>query len=127
MLKKVALVLVLVGCTLATTSTASAETYSQAAYRELFMAYEFAYSGYDVGDAADWYAAYLYAEEGAYYAYVDYFYTGDYYAYWAWQYAERGATWAYYVYAWGDPWDETWALDDLYFAYDYAYMRLYGE
>jgi hypothetical protein len=116
MFKKVALALVLAASILATPTTASADNYS-------YDALNYTYTAYACAEVGEWYDAYYFAEYGAYYAYLDYYYSGDGYAYQAWQDAAEGSTYAYQAYLHGDPMDESTALNALSWAYFYAYER----
>jgi hypothetical protein len=117
MLKKVVLVLLLVGCTLATPTTASAdENYSQEAYNWINLANAFAEAGY-------WYSAYSFAGFGVEYAWEDYQASGDPYAYYAYEWAYFGWIYAYRAYETGDAASASYALSCLENAYEFAFLR----
>jgi hypothetical protein len=121
MLKKATLVLLLVGCTLATPTKASAENYSQEAYTYIKMADYFAGTG-------NWYSAYYFAALGFEYAWDDYLASYDADAYWAAYYADYGSNYAYNAYLYGDTSDKASAVACLDSAYDFAYWRyIYGK
>jgi hypothetical protein len=120
MLTKLATVLLVVGATLATPTTASADdSDSFWAWYYLNWAYNYAYNG-------DWYNAYVYAEYGGTYAGLDYEASGDEDAWRAWHYGYQGYYFAYEAYLYGDPVDEGFALDYLNWAYFWAAARYAG-
>jgi hypothetical protein len=121
MLKKAALVLVLVGCTLATPTKASDAIYSWEAYQYLKAAHESV-------DAGDWYNAYCDAEDGYAFAIVAFEYSGSTYAWEAYYYAYYGAYYAWQAYVNGDLLDKEYADTYLWYAYNYAhYNYFYGD
>jgi hypothetical protein len=121
MLKKAALVLVLVGCTLATPAKASDDIYS-------WWAYQYLKAAHDYVDAGDWYNAYSNAEEGYEFALVASQYPGNRYASDAYIYAYYGAYYAWQAYVNGDLLDKESADTYLWDAYNYAhYNYFYGN
>jgi hypothetical protein len=121
MLKKAALVLVLVGCTLATPATASAASspYAQVAFNYLAAALEYA-------DAGDWYNASFYAEEGSNYAEMDYSDTGSPEAYYAYYYAYYASYYSWLAYVYGHSYDKEDADRYMTSAFYYAFYSYFG-
>jgi hypothetical protein len=118
MFKKATLVLVLVGCTLATPTKASDDMYSWWALQYLKAAHESV-------NAGDWYNAYCNAEDGYAFADMAFEYSGSTEAYFAYYYAYYGAYYAWQAYVNGDLLDKEYADEYVWDAYYYAYYNYF--